>query len=108
VAAPAPLPCYLLATSLLPPCCLLAASLRLSFVPSIAKHRVRHRVGPTRQGPVGDFRPGRPVEVPLWLAIMLKSRSQCTIRCPDWMTVGACAVWPGDERLPTSPQAGGS
>lgn len=39
-------------------------------------------------GDFGPFFPQIPTKVPLWLAVALKKRSKCTIRTPDWMTVG--------------------
>jgi GINS complex subunit 2 len=42
------------------------------------------------QGDFGPFFPQIPTKVPLWLAVALKKRSKCTIRTPDWMTVGQC------------------
>jgi len=36
-------------------------------------------------GPVGPFRPQRPIEVPIWLAVTLRGRKKCTIKPPDWM-----------------------
>jgi GINS complex subunit 2 len=42
------------------------------------------------QGDFGPFFPQIPARVPLWLAVALKKRSKCTIRTPDWMTVGQC------------------
>lgn len=41
-----------------------------------------------RQGDVGPFNPGLPVDVPVWLALNLKQRQKCRIVPPDWMDVG--------------------
>jgi len=41
-------------------------------------------------GDFGPFYPQVPTKVPLWLAVALKKRGKCTIRTPDWMTVGQC------------------
>ncbi|XP_076060915.1 DNA replication complex GINS protein PSF2-like protein [Oratosquilla oratoria] len=38
-------------------------------------------------GDVGPFRPGLPVDVPLWLGINLKQRGKCRIIPPEWMDV---------------------
>ncbi|KAG8508378.1 DNA replication complex GINS protein PSF2 [Galemys pyrenaicus] len=56
-----------------------------------------------RQGDLGPFNPGLPVDVPLWLAINLKQRQKCRLLPPEWMDVGECgpaAVPP----LPPPPQ----
>jgi GINS complex subunit 2 len=45
---------------------------------------------PLCRGDFGPFFPQIPTKVPLWLAVALKKRSKCTIRTPDWMTVGQC------------------
>ncbi|CDW78705.1 dna replication complex gins protein psf2 [Stylonychia lemnae] len=36
-------------------------------------------------GTFGPFRPAKPVTVPLWLAIYLKSRNKCSIQLPKWL-----------------------
>jgi len=36
---------------------------------------------------VGPFRPGIPVQVPLWLALNLKQRQKCRLTAPEWMNV---------------------
>lgn len=41
-----------------------------------------------RQGDLGPFNPGLPVQVPLWLAINLKQRQKCRLLPPEWMDVG--------------------
>ncbi|ESO07225.1 hypothetical protein HELRODRAFT_76714 [Helobdella robusta] len=38
-------------------------------------------------GDVGPLNPGLPVEVPLWVAVMLKQRQKCRIIPPTWMDV---------------------
>ncbi|XP_010004565.1 PREDICTED: DNA replication complex GINS protein PSF2-like [Chaetura pelagica] len=40
-----------------------------------------------RQGDLGPFNPGLPVEVPAWLAISLKQRQKCRLVPPEWMDV---------------------
>jgi hypothetical protein len=40
------------------------------------------------QREVGPFRPSIPVEVPLWLALVLKRRRKCKIVAPDWLAHG--------------------
>ena len=37
------------------------------------------------QAEYGPFRPNRPQEVPLWLAVQLHTRKKCRIQPPDWM-----------------------
>ena len=36
-------------------------------------------------GPVGPFRAGLPVKVPIWLALSLKQQQKCRIIPQDWM-----------------------
>lgn len=36
-------------------------------------------------GPVGPFRAGLPVRVPIWLALSLKQQRKCRIIPQDWM-----------------------
>ncbi|KAL8457025.1 hypothetical protein ACS0TY_035019 [Phlomoides rotata] len=43
----------------------------------------------TAEGDFGHFRPQIPTQVPMWLAVALKRRGKCTIRSPEWMSVGA-------------------
>lgn len=40
------------------------------------------------QGNFGPFYPQIPIKVPLWLAVALKKRGKCTIRPPQWMSIG--------------------
>ena len=40
------------------------------------------------QGDFGPFLPQLATKVPLWLAVALKKRGKCTIRSPEWMSVG--------------------
>lgn len=40
------------------------------------------------QGDFGPFRPQIATQAPLWLAVALKKRGKCTIRAPEWMSVG--------------------
>jgi len=40
------------------------------------------------QGDFGPFTPQIVTQVPLWLAIALKKRGKCSIRPPQWMSVG--------------------
>ncbi len=37
------------------------------------------------QGKFGPFKPQKPVEVPLWLALELKKKKMCNIQPPSWM-----------------------
>jgi hypothetical protein len=54
------------------------------------------------QGSYGPFRSGIISDVPLWLAIRLKSEHKCTIVCPTWLTRGAGVVL--HAFLPRQPQ----
>eukprot|EP00347_Sterkiella_histriomuscorum_P007784 403347574 len=36
-------------------------------------------------GTYGPFRPAKPVVVPIWLAIYLKSRGRCQVQLPKWL-----------------------
>lgn len=38
-------------------------------------------------GEFGPFRAGLPMNVPLWLAVMLKQKQKCRIVPPDWMDI---------------------
>lgn len=40
------------------------------------------------QGDFGPFYPQMAAQVPLWLAIAMKKRGKCTIRPPEWMSIG--------------------
>lgn len=40
-------------------------------------------------GEFGPFRAGLPMNVPLWLAVMLKQKQKCRIVPPDWMDIDA-------------------
>jgi len=40
------------------------------------------------QGDVGPFKPGLPLEVPLWMATHLRQRQKCRILQPEWMEIG--------------------
>jgi GINS complex subunit 2 len=48
-------------------------------------------------GEVGPFRPGIPVQVPLWMAINLKQRQKCRLTSPEWMTVETLTKIKEDE-----------
>lgn len=37
------------------------------------------------QGTFGPFKPAKPVNVPLWLAVYLKQRKRCDIQMPAWL-----------------------
>lgn len=39
------------------------------------------------QGTFGPFKPAKPVNVPLWLAVYLKQRKRCDIQTPTWLDV---------------------
>lgn len=36
-------------------------------------------------GSVGPFRPGIPVQVPLWLGMHLRKQQKCRVVTPEWM-----------------------
>jgi len=38
-------------------------------------------------GSFGPFKPAKPVNVPLWLAVYLKQRKRCDIQMPTWLDV---------------------
>lgn len=46
------------------------------------------------QGDFGPFLPQIATTVPLWLAMALKKRGKCTIRPPEWMSVGNLPTFP--------------
>ena len=48
-------------------------------------------------GEVGPFRPGIPVNVPLWMAINLKQRQKCRLTAPEWMTLETLTKLKEDE-----------
>ena len=45
--------------------------------------RFSHKEIQLNCGPINTLTPGMPAEVPLWLALFLKSKEKCTIRIPD-------------------------
>ncbi|KAI9348863.1 DNA replication complex GINS protein PSF2 [Pilaira anomala] len=38
-------------------------------------------------GDIGPFQPPLPIEVNIWLSLILKKNNKCSIICPDWLTV---------------------
>ena len=36
-------------------------------------------------GTFGPFKPAKPIQVPIWLAIYLKQRHKCEIQIPNWL-----------------------
>ena len=38
-------------------------------------------------GSYGPFRPSRPMQVPLWLAVYLKQRNKCDVQVPNWLDI---------------------
>lgn len=38
-------------------------------------------------GDFGPFKPGLPLQVPLWVAVHLRQRQKCRILAPDWMNL---------------------
>eukprot|EP00831_Metopus_contortus_P037297 TRINITY_DN2938_c0_g1_i1.p1 TRINITY_DN2938_c0_g1~~TRINITY_DN2938_c0_g1_i1.p1 ORF type:complete len:280 (-),score=67.95 TRINITY_DN2938_c0_g1_i1:125-964(-) len=49
-------------------------------------------------GDFGPFKPGRPVSVPLWLALYLRKRNQCNIVPPLWLSVESLRVKIEEEK----------
>lgn len=41
-----------------------------------------------KQGNFGPFQPPLAIEVPTWLALIMKKNNKCSIVCPDWLNVG--------------------
>ncbi|KAI8639478.1 DNA replication complex GINS protein PSF2 [Parasitella parasitica] len=39
------------------------------------------------QGKIGPFQPPLSIEVPIWLALLMKKNDKCSIVCPDWLNV---------------------
>ena len=58
----------------------LAEKQLVSIVPNF-KNPIIHLIS----GPVGPFRAGLPVKVPIWMAINLKKQQKCTIIPQEWM-----------------------
>ena len=48
---------------------------------------------------MGPFRPGIPVQVPLWMAVNLKQRQKCRLTAPEWMNVEILTKLKEDEAL---------
>ncbi|KAL9537862.1 hypothetical protein MBANPS3_011396 [Mucor bainieri] len=40
------------------------------------------------QGKIGPFQPPLSIEVPTWLALLMKKNDKCAIVCPDWLNIG--------------------
>ena len=38
-------------------------------------------------GTFGPFKPSKPIQVPLWLAVYLKQRKKCIVQVPNWMNI---------------------
>ncbi|KAL6320074.1 hypothetical protein AAG906_004472 [Vitis piasezkii] len=55
---------------------------------SLFCHPISIRMPEWEIGDFGPFRPQIATQVPLWLAVALKKRGKCTIRPPEWMSVG--------------------
>lgn len=53
----------------------------LTIIPTI-NHPAFHLIS----GNFGPLTSGLPCIVPIWLAITLRKRSKCSIKCPDWLT----------------------
>ncbi|XP_023347555.1 probable DNA replication complex GINS protein PSF2 [Eurytemora carolleeae] len=50
------------------------------------------------QGDVGPFKAGRPMNVPLWQAVMLRQSDKCMIVTPEWMDLERLTECKEDER----------
>ena len=50
-------------------------------------------------GTIGPFRPGLPVQVPIWVATTLKQQQKCRIIGQDWMDVDSLNVAKEEEKL---------
>lgn len=50
-------------------------------------------------GDVGPFRAGLPLNVPLWMAIILKQQQKCKIQTPDWMDVDTLMEIKENEKI---------
>eukprot|EP00088_Acartia_fossae_P047755 TRINITY_DN5186_c0_g1_i2.p1 TRINITY_DN5186_c0_g1~~TRINITY_DN5186_c0_g1_i2.p1 ORF type:complete len:222 (+),score=34.39 TRINITY_DN5186_c0_g1_i2:61-666(+) len=50
------------------------------------------------QGDYGPFKAGNQIEVPLWLAVMLRQSDKCSIETPEWMDVEILEKCRDDEK----------
>ncbi|CAH2244232.1 probable DNA replication complex GINS protein PSF2 [Pararge aegeria] len=50
-------------------------------------------------GEFGPFRAGLPMNVPLWLAVMLKQKQKCRLVPPDWMDMDVLENIKEEEKL---------
>ncbi|EGD79160.1 hypothetical protein PTSG_09891 [Salpingoeca rosetta] len=48
---------------------------------------------------VGPFKPQRPMEVPMWLAVSLRRRDKCVIHVPEWLSVDALTTKLEEEKM---------
>jgi len=53
------------------------------------------------QEPIPPLQPGIDTTVPLWLALYLRKRNLCRLKCPSWMTVPRLKAILAHERDPT-------
>ena len=49
-------------------------------------------------GTFGPFKPGKPIIVPLWLAVYLKQRKKCAVQLPLWMDLAFLKKVRDEER----------
>ncbi|CAG0912483.1 unnamed protein product [Notodromas monacha] len=49
--------------------------------------KVRHAAIYLMSGKIGPFEPSISIQVPLWVAVMMRQRHLCRIACPEWMSV---------------------
>ncbi|XP_046965013.1 probable DNA replication complex GINS protein PSF2 [Vanessa cardui] len=50
-------------------------------------------------GEFGPFRAGLPMNVPLWLAVMLKQKQKCRMVPPDWMDIEVLETIKEEEKI---------
>ena len=55
------------------------------------------------QGDIGPFKPGLPLEVPLWMATHLRQRQKCRILQPEWMDLELLEEVKEREKDPDNP-----
>ncbi|KAI8090161.1 DNA replication complex GINS protein PSF2 [Gilbertella persicaria] len=60
----------------------IAGSELISIIPKIKIPRL-HFI----QGSFGPFQPPLAVKVPVWLALIMKKNSKCSILCPEWLNI---------------------
>lgn len=56
---------------------------------------------PLLQGTIGPVAPLQRVQVPLWLATLLRRQQRCTVLVPGWLSLDTLRGWISDERRRT-------